>query len=170
MAAYTKPETVQESLARDLARVGGNAASVAESVIEVNIERASAEIDGRLYSTYNTPFADPVPPIIEDIASSIACYLTAMTFRENRDFNTDLSPILLRYQRAQELLSGLATGSLQIPVEGVTPETGIGQRVVSSYTRGRLFSQDEFDIEFPNGASSTSPDYMTAESWAIHDG
>lgn len=168
MAPYVHESEVQTILARDLARLGGNAASINEAEIRENIARAEAEVNGRLATSYTTPFVEPVPEMIKDITSSIACYLSVLTYRENRDFQTEMNPVLLRYQRASELLTGLATGSIQIPPEGTTPDVGIGTRIVSSVNRPRLFSDTDFDIHYP-GVARGEPDFTNPESWAIHE-
>lgn len=169
MALYAKESDVQQELSRDLGTVEGNAASLSEKVIRENLERAGAQIDARLATTYTTPF-NPVPRLIRDIAVDFAAYYCSLIFRENRDFETDLHPVLLRYRRADSLLTQIATGRATIPPDGVEPGTGVGARVVQTVSRPQLFSSDEFDIYAPGQRRHPDVvDYTDPETWAQHD-
>lgn len=168
MALYAQPSDVQQELARDLGTLEGNAASLNEEVIRENLERAGALIDAKLATSYTTPF-DPVPRLIRDVAVDIAAYYCALIFRENRDFETDLNPLLLRYRQADALLTELATGAATIPPDGVEPGTGVGARVAVTVSRPKLFSQTEFDIKVPGQQGVGIVDYTDPETWAQHD-
>lgn len=168
MALYAKESDVQQVLARDLGSVEGNAASLNEEVIQEQLERAGAQIDARLATTYTTPF-DPVPRLIRDIAVDVAAYYCGLIFRENRDFETDLHPLLVRYRHADAMLASLATGSAVIPPDGVEPGTGVGVRVAATVSRPQLFSSSEFDIHLPGQQHPDFVDYTDPNTWAQHD-
>lgn len=162
---YVDVPRVQDVLSRDAADTDGNAASDDEDAIAQAIVDAQNEIDAKLGAKYTVPFA-PVPPLIASICQDIAAFLADLVFRENRDYQTDLSPIYLRYQRAQAMLGGLQTGELVIPpVDPENPEVpGTGIRVATVLTRPPLFCVGEFDI----GCGPVRRDHTTPEGWAIH--
>jgi phage gp36-like protein len=169
-ALYTTTKAVQEVLVRDEADpvdVEGTGASTDEQdVIAKNIVRAGSEIDSKLSSKYTVPFS-PVPPLIEMIAVAIAAYYTDLTFRENRDYSTDLNPVYLRYTDAEALLLQLQQGTAVIPPDGTTPvdpTQGSGAVVVETITRPPLFSPADFDLY---GSAPAQPPYWTQEGWAI---
>lgn len=164
MAVYATKSQVKEVLRRDGNSVDGNASSIPDAALDQHIEDASSEIDAKLAGQYTTPF-DPVPELIERICVAIAAYLAYLTFLENRDLQSEFDPNYLRYRRAQEMLTGLMTGSMVIPPVGEVPEPGTGTRVVSTLTRGSLITSCDFDLEMQRPCS---PDYTTPEGWAIH--
>lgn len=169
MPGYCTSEEVVDVLTRNAAEVDGNAASVDGEVVDKAIADAQAEIDSRLATKYTVPFS-PVPPLVASIAQDIAAYLADLVFRENRDYSTELSPIYLRYQRAQAQLGRLQTGEAVIPPTGGDPEnppeTGSGIRVAAAYSRPPLISGCEFDIRIGCGAEQAP--HWSAEGWAIH--
>lgn len=168
MPDYCTPEEVVDVLTRNAAEVDGNAASVDGEVVEKAIADAQAEIDSRLATKYTVPFS-PVPPLVASIAQDIAAYLADLVFRENRDYSTELSPIYLRYQRAQAQLGRLQTGEAVIPPPGggsePAPETGNGLRVAAVINRPPLVLGNEFDIQY--GICEPVP-HWSAEGWGIH--
>lgn len=164
MAVYATRPQVKEILRRTAGSVDGNASSISDEAMDESIQDASSEIDAKLATRYVTPF-DPVPELVERICVAIAAYLADLTFRENRDLETEFNPNYLRYQRAQEMLTGLMTGNLVIPPEGVEPDPGMGTRVAASFTRGSLITSCDFDLEMQRPCV---PDYTTPEGWAIH--
>jgi len=169
MPDYCTREAVIDVLTRNAAEVDGNAASIDEEAVDTAIADAQAEIDSRLATKYTVPF-NPVPALVTSIAQDIAAYLADLVFRENRDYASELSPIYLRYQRAQAQLGRLQTGEAVIPSTGSDPENppeiGSGLRVAASYSRQPLISGCEFDIR--SGCQAERAPYWTAEGWAIH--
>lgn len=170
-ALYVTPKAVQEALVRredDPIDVEGTAASTdGQDVIQKNIVRAMGEIDAALYAKYTVPFS-PVPSLIEMIALAIAAYYCDLTFRESRDYSTDLNPVYLRMQDARALLSQLQLGTSVIPPDGTTPvdpTQGSGPIVVDVLTRGPLFGPCDFDLY---QCGQPAPPYWTAEGWGIH--
>jgi phage gp36-like protein len=168
VALYTTPKAVQEVLTRneaDPVDVEGNAASTDEQdVIEKNIVRAGSEIDSKLGSKYTVPFS-PVPPLIEMITVAIAAYYSDLTYRESRDYATNLNPVYLRYQDAEALLLQLQQGTAVIPPDGTTPvdpTLGSGSIVVQTITRPPLFGPCDFDIY---GCGVSAAPYWTADGW-----
>lgn len=168
MPDYCTPDEVVDVLTRDAAEVTGNAGSIDGEAVRKAITDAQAEIDARLATKYTVPFS-PVPALVASIAQDIAAYLADLVYRENRDYQTELSPIYLRYQRAQAMLGRLQTGEAIIPPEGGDPEnppeTGSGLRVAAVYSRGSLIDGCEFDIR--QGCAPDRAPYSSAEGWAI---
>lgn len=167
MPDYCSPEEVVDVLTRDAAVTKGNAASIDGEAVQKAIADAQAEIDSRLATKYTVPFS-PVPSLVASIAQDIAAYLADLVFRENRDYSTELSPIYLRYQRAQAQLGRLQTGEAVIPPPGggsePAPETGNGLRVAAAISRPSLISGCEFDIQ---SGCLERPPHWSPEGWAI---
>jgi phage gp36-like protein len=173
MALYAVPADVRLVLSKgpivrqpDL--VQGNASTLADETLIEAIEQASSEIDGKLGSRYTIPF-DPIPPLVKALCVNIAAYLGDLTFREVKDHETELSPVYLRYQRAQALLEQLQIGSMVIPPVGEVPDPedppGAGGRAVYASRTAPLFGPCDFDISV---CGPPAADYWTPEGWAIH--
>lgn len=112
---YTTKEAVQELLARDSASAG-TAASLPDATLIGAIESADALIDAKLGAAYSVPFTqDPPPKIVVRIAKAVAAYEADLTFREVRDYASDLNPVYLRYRDAVDLLDQLQKGSATLP-------------------------------------------------------
>lgn len=163
---YCTRDEVVDVLTRNAAETSGNAGSDDPDAIDKAIRDASQEIDAKLALKYTVPF-NPVPKLINAICQDIAAYLSDLVFRENRDYTSDLSPIYLRYQRAEDLLGKLSTGEAIIPPDGTEPEppdTGSGIRVAAAFSRPGLIDPCDFDI----GRGYGRPPYWSPEGWAIH--
>lgn len=146
MAAYTTPDEVRLVLTRDLEKTAGNAASLADSTIGEQINSAMQRIDGKLALRYKVPFAEPTPTLIRDIARDIAAYLADLTFREVRDYGSDLNPVYLRYKDALALLDSIAKGETVVPGEPAPGESEVGtMTVVETYSGGQQPLGDFFD-------------------------
>lgn len=146
MTDYTTPDEVRLVLTRDLAQVKGNAAGLSNQTIQEQINSAMQRIDGRLALVYKVPFGDPVPRLIRDIARDIAAYLSDLTFREVRDYGSELNPVYLRYKDALALLEQIATGKTVVPGDPVPPEGEQGSMtVVDTYSGGQQPLGDFFD-------------------------
>lgn len=155
MPSYASPDYLQEILARSWGVTGDTAASLHEEVLKNAIEEAEFEIDSRLRGRYTVPF-DPVPGLIKVIATAIAAYSADLTFREVRDYSSELNPVLLRYDRAKMMLKSLASGESDLPPD--VPESGDasgGGVVVFAQQYNTLFDAPGlFDLN-PNGCMCT---------------
>lgn len=148
---YTTKQQVRLALARDLTEVQGTAASLEDPQIDDAIAEAASRIDGRLGSLYLVPFADPAPDLVQTIARDLAAFLADLTFREVRDYQSQLNPVYIRYQEALTLLKEIAEGKVSLPgAPGVTTPTG-GDVVVFSrnQTDSPLITSCEFDLHRP---------------------
>lgn len=147
MSSYTTREAVRIALARDLEVQQGTAASTNDDLIDDAIIEASNEIDVRLAGRYTVPFA-VVPSLIGTIARDIAAYMSDLTFREVRDYNSELNPVILRWKRATSMLQDLQEGKITIP--GLQdPQSGSqGEAVVAIQTDRnlRLMTPCDFDL------------------------
>lgn len=160
---YCSRDEVRDVLTRDAEDVANNGASLDNEVLDKAIVDAQSEIDSRLTARYTVPFS-PVPSIVNAICQDIAAYLADLTFRQNRDHQSELSPVYLRYQRSMALLVALQTGETRIPPDGGDPEpTGGGAVAVGTVTRPPLISAADVWNCGPEW-----PDYWTPEGWAIH--
>jgi phage gp36-like protein len=113
---YTEREAVRELLARDGASAG-TAASLPDNTIDDAIVAASNKIDSRLGAVYTVPFATPpsTPAMVVDICKALAAYDADLTFREVRDYESEMNPVYLRYKEAMDLLGQLQKGLATLP-------------------------------------------------------
>lgn len=121
---YTNVVRVRSALTRS-ADTAGTAGGIEESTLEQAIRTAQNTIDSRLGNLFVVPF-NPVPEMIIDIATALAAYDADLTYREVRDYQSDLNPVLLRYKWATELLISIAKGDSTLPgYEPPDPDPGI---------------------------------------------
>lgn len=149
--SYSTKEQVRLALARDLGNVAGTAASLEDVAVADAIAEADSRIDGRLGQLYLVPFADPAPALVQTISRDLAAFLCDLTFREVRDYNSQLNPVYIRYQEALALLKEIAEGKVSLPgAPGVTTPTG-GAVVVwqQNQTSWPLITACEFDLNRP---------------------
>lgn len=147
---YATPTTVRAVLARDTTAPTGTAAELSDTVINTAITQAQAQVDGRLANRYTTPFVDPAPQLVQDITRDIAAYLSDLTYRQGKDYETQLDPVVMRYQQAQTLLEQIATGHIDLPVAPGVTESGV-MRGIQPYS-GNLFAMEDYGLEVrPSG-------------------
>lgn len=145
MSSYTTREAVRIALARDLEVPQGTAASTSNDLVDDAIVEASNEIDVRLAGRYTVPF-DPVPAMISTIARDIAAYMSDLTFREVRDYNSELNPVILRWKRATSMLKDLQGGNITLPGL-LDPVSGSsGEAVTAINTDLRVMTPCDFDL------------------------
>lgn len=142
---YTTPDDVKAVLARDDTADSGTAASLDVDRLTQAIVDAETEVDGKLKVRYTTPFSDPVPEMVAQITRDIAAYLADLTFRQGRDFSSDLDPVYLRYKRAQDNLKGLVDGTFTLEPVGAT--SALTGAVFNPYD-GKLFEMSDFGLVF----------------------
>jgi hypothetical protein len=111
---YTDRARVLAMVSRDAGPNAGTAGSISDPTIENAIGSAATLIDSRLGVQYSVPF-NPVPKLVTDIATALAAYDCDLTFREVRDYQSDLNPILLRQKWATEMLDQLQKGTATLP-------------------------------------------------------
>lgn len=177
MPVYTDRDKLREILDRDVSDTRDTAGSLSDEQLDAAIAEAEAEVDGRLGTVYTVPFTAPIPVMIKQITLAIAAYSADLTFREVRDYSSDLNPILLRYQRAQKLLLALASGAMDLPpgTPGPDSSTGPGSVVVVYEAPPALFYESDFDIRPANGAGGCNHSgfcscyWGSPEMWGIRN-
>lgn len=113
---YTTKEEVREVLSRTVMSRPGTAGSLVDQTIDDAIAEAQSEIDSRLGISYTVPFDDAhVPAVIHTAATAIAAYRADLTFREVRDYSSELNPVYLRFRDAIDLLDRIAAGKATLP-------------------------------------------------------
>src|SRR5688500_4571406 len=123
---YTDVARVRALLARHVDSRPGTAGSIEESELELAIRAARTTIDAKLGVAYSVPF-NPIPALIRDIATALAAWDADLTFREVRDYSSELNPVLLRYKWATDMLADLASGKAVLPdYEPPDPDPGPG--------------------------------------------
>lgn len=146
MTDYTSVDEVRLVLTRDLDQTAGNAAGLKDETIREQINSAMQRINGKLALRYKVPFGDPVPTLIRDIARDIAAFLSDLTFREIRDYNSELNPVYLRYKDAVALLDSIAKGDTIVPGDPAPDQSDQSSMlVVDSYDGGQQSLGSFFD-------------------------
>ena len=114
---YTTKEDVRGLLSRDTPTQPGTAASLPDATVDTAILAASSKIDSRLGAVYTVPFAasPDTPELVVQIAKALAAYDLDLTFREVRDYSSELNPVYLRYKEATDLLTQLQKGLAVLP-------------------------------------------------------
>src|SRR5881396_3781198 len=146
---YATAGTVRAVLARDTTAPIGTAAELSDADITAAITSAQAQVDGRLAVRYSVPFTDPVPQLVADITRDIAAYLSDLTYRQGKDYESQMDPVVLRYQQALSLLGQIAGGQIDLPVSPGTAETG-GLLTAHNRYDGNLFGLSDFGLGVRN--------------------
>lgn len=131
---YATPTTVREALAPEGDSTQATAAGLNNAQLSDAIVEATSEVDARLAPA---PFADPVPAIVAAITRDIAAYLATLTHRRGNPLPQG-HPVLLRYQRAEQLLGQGAAGNLEL---GEIPTEGSEVQVATQF-EGSLWTLD----------------------------
>ena len=147
---YVTPSDVRGVLARDVNSPTGTAAELGDADITAAIVSAQAQVDGRLSARYSVPFVNPAPQLVQDITRDIAAYLSDLTYRQGKDYESDRDPVVLRYQQALALLAQIASGAIDLPVAPGTTESGGVMRGVNRY-EGDLFQMRDFGLGVRGG-------------------
>jgi phage gp36-like protein len=147
---YVTADAVRAVLARDPNNPIGTAAELGDADITSAITSAESEVDAALAVRYTTPFADPVPQLVQDLTRDIAAYLADLLYRQGKDYETTNDPVLLRYQRAKDLLDKLASGKRDLPSGPPVVEGAATMRAHNRYT-GDLFGLDDFGLGVRSG-------------------
>lgn len=138
---YTTPDAVKRVLRGSTQDTdGGTAAELDDGQIELEINNAQAQIDSVLANRYKVPF-NPVPVLVESLATDIAAYLSDLNYRKSREYESDNYPIIRRYNRARELLEWLRTGVATLPIE--RDPTEINEAYVVHQYEGRMFIEED---------------------------
>lgn len=157
--AYCTPQDVRAVLARDVAVATGTAAELSDTAILAQIDAAQAEVDTRIANRYTVPFPAPVPALLKSMTIDVAAYLATLLYRQSKDI-AQFDPIVLRYQRAKELLAQLADGTIDLPVTA-TPGDGGAQPSGAARTRnpytGNLFGPDDWGLGYSQGRRRSYP-------------
>lgn len=112
---YTDPATVRVALSpggddTDL----GSAASLSDADLLAKISDATDEVDSKLGDRYTVPFTDPIPALVGTITTAISAYLATLTYRRGDPLVTG-DPVVLAYQRAEQMLTQLQAGTMALP-------------------------------------------------------
>lgn len=163
---YTTKERVRLVLARNQDQAEGTGAMLSDEQIDDNIAEADREIDGKLSSVFATPF-NPVPALIANLSRDIAAYLSDLAFREIRDYQSSLNPVVLRYQRAQDMLKALMNGSMDLPGVITSPDMSGSGQIVAAFSEGTALCSSDFDEHCfrPSNRISNAP--RRVEWWGV---
>jgi phage gp36-like protein len=112
--AYTDRDAVRAVLAPD-GVTDGTAASLEDDDLDTIIERVDSRIDLFLRARYPVPLTDPIPEVINDIATDIAAYDATLAYYKGTDLS-DQDPVIRRYRDARGMLGQIGTGLLILDV------------------------------------------------------
>jgi phage gp36-like protein len=155
--AYTTPDEVRAVLSAGGSADTNSAAGLSDELLLGAITDARVEIDARIAVRYPSPFDDPdasdpkpVPPLVARVNRDIAAYLATLTFLRGAPLSAD-SPVALRYVASQNLLGGIAKGTVTLDLPGGREEdqpaenVNGGATVVNTYD-GSMFTAAGFGI------------------------
>jgi phage gp36-like protein len=125
--------------------MAGTAAVMTDDEIQTQINYAQARVDGVMRGTYNAPLTAPVPEIVFSITADISAYLCDLSYRKNKPYSTSQTPILLRYQQANLILTQIGNGSIQLDVSSPTDIEDSTGYVINQTPYG-LFSPGDFGL------------------------
>lgn len=121
---YSEVDQVRLVLSSINAEQGGTAADLSDEQIQYEIDSASAVIDSALRIIYKTPFTPDTPFIITSICTDMAAYGCDLNYRKSREYDSQNMPIILRYNKANNTLSQIVSGTLTIDWPRVDISTG----------------------------------------------
>jgi phage gp36-like protein len=135
----------------------GSASGLTDEQLLPAIEDARSEIDARLAVRYPTPFDDPrypseipVPPVVARMNRDMAAYFATLTFLRGAPLEPT-APVALRYAAAQNLLQGIAKGTITLDLPGgpddeQPAENSAGGATVVNQYEGEMFAPGMFGI------------------------
>lgn len=149
---YVTAEDVRLVIARDETEYPNTAASLDNDKLNEAIDSAANEVNSRLSGQYEVPFDVPpdTPPLIIEIVRDIAAFLADLTYRQDVDYTTGNEPMLLRYQRAIDLLTRLENGTMVlvgVPTKPDVPQARSRSSVRNPY-EGKLFGLEDFNLGY----------------------
>lgn len=116
----------------------GSAASMSTPQLDVACSEADTEVIGRVFQRY-PQLPDPAPAQLVSIAVDIAAYLATLTARRG-DPLLPGHPVLLRYQRAQQLLAQIVAGSMVLVDVETVDSAAASDPASANPFDGNLFS------------------------------
>lgn len=149
--AYTTILKVKSVLAGATGEEGGTADELSDAQINYEINSVKANIDSALRRHYKVPFdagdtlndTTGVPQLIVQIATDIAAYGCDLNYRKGREYDNQNMPVPLRYQKAQQLLENLRTGTISLDWPR-SDSTTFGAHVFHSYEPALMRPEDVF--------------------------
>ena len=140
---YVAVEDVRVVLPRDVHRPGENdPIQFDDTEIEPAIDYAQAEVEAKTSRVYTD--LDQVPALLKGIIADIAAYLLAV--RYNICDLERTKPVVLRYQRAEDLLQGIINGTVDLP--GPDGDLGASKPLVKNMYEGRLWTLEDFGLGY----------------------
>lgn len=135
---YTTREAARGVLSRAVSTYPSTAASLTDEQVDTAIDSAQSVIDAKLSVSYVVPFPDvSIPKLVTRIATDLSAFDLDQTFREVRDYSSELNPIYLRYKEAMSLLDQLQKGTATLPdyqpPDGEEPTDPAGGDIVAVF-------------------------------------
>jgi phage gp36-like protein len=119
--SYTTVERVRRALAPEIEGddpeatpdQGTSAAALSDPKLQEFVDAADRKVDLFVGQRYTLPLAEPVDPILEDLATAVAAYEATLAFYGSTDIQDD-DPVIRRYKDARGILGQLSTGLLKL--------------------------------------------------------
>ena len=121
-----------------------SAAGLPDARLQDSLDDAQAEIDARLAGKATMPLTNP-PPLIKTITVDVAAYLATLLYSGGEPLPQG-HPVLLRYARAQQLLTGLQNGSIPLDVSQGPAETAVDPDTVVNAYEDAIFTRDDVSL------------------------
>lgn len=122
MAVSVTLPDFREALANGGGAGARTAAELQDERLEANLNEGEDEVLGRLARDFTVPATpDEVPDLIRGIIFGIAGYAATLEFFGSRPLE-QRDPVVLRYERAQALLTKVANGLVRVP--GIDDQSG----------------------------------------------
>lgn len=154
---YCTVADVRLVLSRNPWDTTGTAGELADVVIEAAIDMACGHIDARLAQRYFTPFPQPYPRIVVQMAIALAAFHADLDHRQSEDIRPD-DPVNRRRSWAMDLLANMVSKNADIPHGELVAGVPTGMSVSNAY-RGHLFELDDFDLVDADAAAVNFLDY-----------
>jgi phage gp36-like protein len=122
-----------------------NANSLDDDQIEFAIADADSDIDGVLRNKYVIPItilgATPaeVPTLIHSVSVNLSVYNAYLIYRQDREFQSPLAAVILRYRKAADILSKIDKGDITLEIDTLASVSGADTTSVFNQYDGPLF-------------------------------
>lgn len=139
MAVYVDLPALKAALASSATVGARTAANLSDEALQQALDDAHAEVLGKLSTRYTMPAdASTAPDMLKSLIVSVAAYVATLEWLQGKDLS-DRDPVVLRYQRAETMLSQILAGTLALEgldrsaagvsaydAEGYNPAEGVG--------------------------------------------
>lgn len=158
------------------------AASLTDGQIEDAINEAEGLINLYVSARYQVPVIeveqsnDAEPPVmvavdvapdpVRGFTRNIAAYLSALTFRKNKDLPED-DPIRLRYRLTLDALTMIRDSKADLPDDFDLPTGGDSGAAVFNLYEGTMFSMSDMGLTHVGSGRTSAQYFIPADLWRV---